>query len=305
MDKKIPIIIDLDTGIDDATAICLAVASEKFDIKLMTCSSGNTSALNSAQNTLDVLEFIKAPQIPVAVGSEDALVKNRDIFVAHGKSGIGDYKFPKNTRSLEKEDADTLLYKTLKESPEPISIACIGTITNIAKLLKNHGDIVPKIEQIIFMAASTEREKKGKTPYVGFNIGKDPEAAHIVVKSRVPLVIIPTELGKTCYLDWQEVYKTKNVNYVGAMLENIFRYYKDRQIKDGIAMYDSTALCYLIDPSMYEVKPAYIEIKFYDDVDTGIGVLDFEKTPNCLVCNNIDVKKFKNLYFKLIKKYKR
>ncbi len=304
MEKKIPLIVDLDTGIDDAAAIIIAVASKKFDIKLFTCSSGNTSAKNSAKNTLDVLEYINAPHIPVAVGCEDSLVKNREIFMAHGKRGIGDYVFPKNTRKLEKENAIDLIYKTLMESKVPVNMVCLGAITNIAKLISKHPETVHKINKIVFMASSTKKVVKGKTPYVGFNIGKDPEAAEVVVKSHIPLVIVPTELGKKCYLDWEEVFRTKNCGSAGALLENLYRYYKDRQVKDGIPTYDLTAICYLIDSTMYEVCPANIEIIYYADVDTGVGVIDFDKTANCLVCKDIDVSKFKSLYFKLLKKIK-
>lgn len=304
MEKRLPIIVDLDTGIDDAAALILAVASKKFDIKLCTCSGGNTTAKNSAQNTIDVLEYIDAPLIPVAVGSEDALVKNREIYMAHGKSGIGDYVFPKNSRKLEKRSAQELLLKTLLESLTTVDIVCLGAITNIAKLVKEHPEITHKINQVVFMASSTKKEEKGKTPYVGFNIGKDPEAAEFIVKSKIPLVIIPTELGKKCYLDWQEVYRTKNTGSAGALLENLYRYYNDRQIKNGIPTYDSTAMCYLIDQSIYETKPANIEIKYYEDAGTGVGVIDFNKTPNCLICSDIDEVKFKKLYFKLLKKIK-
>lgn len=304
MAKKIPIVIDLDTGIDDAAALILAVASKKFDIKLCTCSSGNTSAKNSAQNTLDVLEYIKAPHIPVAVGCEDALVKNRKIYEAHGKSGIGDFVFPENSRKLEKENAIDLLYKTIKESEDLIDIICLGAITNIAKLLTEHPDITYKIRQIIFMAASTKKVVRGKTPYVGFNVGKDPEAAEVIVGSSVPLVIIPTELGKKTYLSWEEVVKTKKSGNAGALLENLYRYYKDRQIKNGIPMYDSTAICYLIDPTMYNTVAAKIEIRHYADVDTGVGVIVHNQVPNCLICEDIDVEQFKKLYFKLLKKIK-
>jgi inosine-uridine nucleoside N-ribohydrolase len=180
----------------------------------------------------------------------------------------------------------------------------LGAITNIAKLIHNHGDIVYKIKELIFMASSTKEEVKGVTPYVGFNIGKDPEAAEVIVKSQIPLVIVPTELGKKCYLDWEEVVRTKNSGSAGALLENLYRYYKDRQIKNGIPTYDSTAIFYMIDSSMYTTVPANIEIKYYKDAGTGVGVIDYEGQTNCVICKDIDVEKFKNLYFKLLKKIK-
>ena len=96
--KKIPVIMNCDTGIDDAVAIMLALKSNKIDLKLITTDVGNIDPKQAAQNTLNVLELISAEDIKVAAGDGKCLEIERERFVAHGKTGLGEYEFEKNDR---------------------------------------------------------------------------------------------------------------------------------------------------------------------------------------------------------------
>ena len=103
--------------------------------------------------------------------------------------------------------------------------------------------------------------------------------------------------------------KTKNTNSTGAVLEYIFRSYKDRHVKNGIATHDGCAVAYMIDPSIFKVEEAFMEVKYFDEIDSGILVYTANKDlknkkPNVKVCTEVNVNKFKRLYFKLLKKCK-
>ena len=74
---KTNVILDVDTGIDDAVALMMAVKSEKLDIKLITTDVGNVEPVFSARNTLNVLDLIDAENIPVAKGDGKCFVKER------------------------------------------------------------------------------------------------------------------------------------------------------------------------------------------------------------------------------------
>ena len=154
------------------------------------------------------------------------------------------------------------------------------------------------------MAGSIEPTPKGVAPYPEFNISVDPEAAEIVFGAGIPMEIVPMEMGHTAYLDWQEVFKTKNLNFVGSVFEVMFRAYKDRHVKNGIAMHDGTAVAYMTNPELFKVSPVHTEIEYFDSVDTGIITMDFKKKPNAITCTEINIKKFKKLYFDLLKKCK-
>ena len=187
--SKIPVIINCDTGIDDAVALLMAVKSEKFDIKLITTDVGNVAPLNAAQNCLNVLELIGADDIPVVAGEGKCLEKERPRPQVHGNGGLGDYTFEENSRRITTGDAVEKMYEVLTSSEEKITIISLSPPTNIAKLLLKHKNIKNKIEKIVFMAGTTEEVEKNQMPYAEFNVSCDPEAAIVVLKSKIPIEI--------------------------------------------------------------------------------------------------------------------
>ncbi len=302
--SKIPVIINCDPGIDDAIALMMAEKSDKLDIKLLSTDVGNVSPLQAAKNCLNILELIDAKNIPVCFGDGKCFEVERERYVAHGKTGLGDYEFEKNDRRLLKGDAVDIIYKTLMESEQKITLLCLAPPTNIAKLLTKYPDCKDKIDRLVFMAGSLEDLKRGQVPYAEFNAACDPEAVEVLFDEKIEIDIVPMEMGHTAYLDWQEVFKTKNENQVGEVLEEIFRSYKDRHVKNGIAMHDGCAVAYLTNPELFKKKPVFAKVKYYDKISTGVMVLDFDKKPNAEACTEINVKKLKKLYFKCLKKCK-
>ena len=139
-------------------------------------------------------------------------------------------------------------------------------------------------------------------PYPEFNAACDPEAAEVLMKSNLKIEIVPMEMGHTAYLDWQEVFKTKNTNHTGEVLEIIFRSYKDRHVKNGIATHDGCAVAYVTNPKIFKVSDVFAKVKYFDKIATGIMTVDFNKKPNSKVCISMNIKKFKKLYFKCLKK---
>ena len=128
-------------------------------------------------------------------------------------------------------------------------------------------------------------------------------------KSKVPVDVVPMEMGHTAILTWQDVFKSKNMNSVGAVFEYMFRTYKDRHVKNGIATHDGCAVAYMIDPKIFEVKQMYAEVKYFKSIDSGVLLFDHTegpkaKKPNVTVCTKVNIKRFKKLYFKLLKKCK-
>ena len=302
--KKIPVIINCDTGIDDAVAIMLAVKSEALDIKLITTDVGNIKTKQAGQNTLNILELIGAPEIPVVAGEGKCLENERARVTVHGSTGMGEYKFEENNRKLIKGDAVEKIYETLMAAEEKVTIICISPPTNIAKLIIEHKDAVSKIERLVIMAGTIEEVAKNEMPYPEFNIACDPEAGEVVFKSKIPIEIVPMEMGHTAYLDYQDVFATKNENYTGSVLEVIYRSYRDRHVKNGIATHDGCAIAYVTNPEIFETDIVQAKVKFFDSIKTGILTMDFDKKPNCKTCTKINVKMFKKLYFKCLRKCK-
>lgn len=302
--NKLPVIIDADPGIDDAIALMIAIKSNKLDIKMLGASAGNIGIKDSSENCLSLLDMFDAPNILVCAGNKTPF--SRPSFgktAYHGHGGMGGYELEESTRPLSEEKSYEMMHKILEESNEKISIITLAPLTNIALLLKKYPKSAEKIDKIVIMGGSIE-EDGIKTPYAEFNIASDPEACEFVLNSSVPKVIIPMELGHSAYLTWQEVFFTKRTNLTGEILEIIYRGYKDRHVKNGIATHDATALCYLTNPEIFETKPMNVFVKYFDEIKSGVIICNEAKETNALVATKIDIPAFKKIYFKSLKKCK-
>ena len=293
---KKPIILDVDTGIDDAVAIAMATYSNKLDVKLITTICGNLSVNEVTKNTLNFLQAINKKKIPVAIGENKPLEREKDNSIqAHGKKGLGKYKFPPCTLKPEKENAVEKMYEVITKSKEKVVIIALGPLTNIAKLLLTYPDAKDNIDYILISGGLLHDNKKN--PYLGFNVMQDPESARYVMKSGEKFIIVPSNHGHTAFLTPEEVEETKVTNKTGEMLEYIFRSYKDRHVKVGIATHDPCAVMYVAHPEIFKKELMYVHIRFLEKQQTGVIDFDTHKEPNTKVATEINVKKFKKLYF--------
>ena len=121
---------------------------------------------------------------------------------------------------------------------------------------------------------------------------------------------IEAMIGGSIHFDSARVEAIKNMNSVGAVFEYMFRSYKDRHVKNGIATHDGCAVAYMIDPKIFEIKKMYAEVKYFKSIDSGVLLFEntddekSKKKPNVTVCTKVNIKRFRRLYYKLLKKCK-
>ncbi len=304
-DKKIDIIIDTDPGVDDAIALLYAFKSERFNIKLISSAGGNGPIENITSNAIHITELFNE-EIPVVEGSPTPLVRPAKYATkAQGKSGLGDYSYNKKKlkhHPVEGEACD-VIYQTLKSSKTKTSIISIGPMTNLAKMIQKYPDCKKYIKQIIFESGT--KEKIYGKPYKSFNVGYDPEAAEVVFKSGIKLVMVPMELGHFAYLDHNDIKRFKKANKIGKIYAKMFKGYHDYHVgKLGAAVHDVCTIYYLTHPEYIKTEKAFIEIKYYktNTDDYGYVDIDFNKKPNATVCVDLDINMFKYDLFEALEK---
>ncbi|WP_326725554.1 MULTISPECIES: nucleoside hydrolase [unclassified Streptomyces] len=186
--QPIPVIIDCDTGVDDALALLFAVRHPGLDLRAVTCVAGNTDVDGVVRNTLTVLEQAGAPDIPVARGAERPLIEPlRTARHVHGQDGMGDLGLPAPSRVPVDVDAVTLLRREILASPRPVTLIPTAPLTNIALLLRTHPEVIANIERIVFMGGAVATGNA--TPVAEFNVWHDPEAAAILLTAGVPITM--------------------------------------------------------------------------------------------------------------------
>lgn len=303
-----PLIIDTDPGIDDAAAITLLVDEPAFDIKLIASVSGNVGIGHTTNNALKLLTFL-GRGIPVARGAAAPLMRdNRFATEAHGKSGMGSFEFPEPDDSLLTEDNAVLEErKVLMESTEPVTILTLGPLTNIALLLATFPEVKSHIERIVSMGGSTERGNIGV--YGEFNISVDPEAAKMVFRSGLPITMVGLDIGRKAHLIPNDLDDLEAAGEVGKMVGSLFRSYDGGHIEEGIKMYDPSAAMVLIEPELFTMRSAFVDVEISSPITLGATAVDYDgilsKEKNSDVCVDVDVDGFRKSFVDRISRVQR
>jgi len=182
------VILDVDTGVDDALAILLACRSPSMDVRAITCVAGNAEVDQVLANTLKVLDAADAPAIPVARGMSRPLVEPaRPARHVHGEDGMGDLDLPPPRRAAVEVHAIELLRATLAAASEPITLIPLGPLTNIAVLVRMYPELLRRLDRIVLMGGAAA--VGNATAAAEFNVWHDPEAAAIVLDCGVPVTM--------------------------------------------------------------------------------------------------------------------
>ena len=305
--SKRPIIIDTDPGIDDALAIAIALFSEELDVKLITTVAGNVSLENVTLNTLRLLHFF-GKDVPVAKGAaEPLIVEFVDASNVHGKTGMEGYDFPEPKQELLLEEhAVNAMRRVIMESPEPVTLVPIATLTNIALLFAMYPEVKTNIREIVMMGGSATRGNKGVMSE--FNIATDPEAAQMVFQCGLPIVMAGLDVGLKALVLPEDSEEIKKMNKTGDMAYHLFKRYRGGSFGTGLKMYDSCAIAYLLCPELFEVVETYVGVELHGTMTAGCTVVDLRgylhKEPNAKVCMDNDGEKFRAWFKEAISKCK-
>ena len=177
MTDRIPMILDVDTGIDDSLALLLACATPEIELIAATCVGGNVPARQVAQNTLAVLELAGFARVPVALGRESPLIK--ELATAedtHGGKGLGHAELPPPSRDLDRRSAAELIVEEVRARPGQVALVTLGPLTNIALALDRE-PALPRLLRGWTLMGGAYGVPGNTTATAEWNIFVDPEAA--------------------------------------------------------------------------------------------------------------------------------
>jgi pyrimidine-specific ribonucleoside hydrolase len=276
-----PLIIDTDPGIDDAFAIAVAAASPEVDLLAVTTVFGNVALPKTTANALRLLELCGRPEVPVAAGADRPLVhptphRASEVHGDDGLSGAAD-TLPVTARGADRRPAVELMADLLRAATEPVTIAPIGPMTNVALLLAVHPELKPKIGRIVAMGGSA---KGGNTTAAAeFNVWSDPEAAHrVLAEEDVPTVLVPLDLTHRCAVDaaWLERLDAggKVAKGLAALTPSYRATYRRQLGIDGMVLHDAIALAEAISPGILRTTPCPVEVDCSHGPGRGATIID-------------------------------
>jgi purine nucleosidase len=175
----IPLILDVDTGIDDSLALLYVAASPEAELVAVTCVGGNVDARQVERNTRAVLELAGRSDVEVALGRERPLVRPVETTPeTHGPQGLGYAELPPATRPLSDRNAVDLLIAEARRRPGEITLVTCGPLTNLALAVLREPEL-PRLLRGWVLMGGAYRHPGNTAPTTEWNIHCDPDAAKI------------------------------------------------------------------------------------------------------------------------------
>ena len=275
------IIIDTDPGQDDAVAILLALASPELEVLGITAVAGNVPLPLTEKNARIICELARRTDIPVFAGCDAPLA--RKLVTAehvHGKTGLDGIALPDPTMKLQATHAVDFIIEALRTHPTgSITLCPLGPLTNIATAFQRAPDIIPRIAEVVLMGGACF-EVGNITPSAEFNIYVDPEAADIVFKSAVPLVVMPLDVTHSALTsrDWVEGMRslgTEAGRAVAGWTDFFERFDTAKYGTSGAPLHDPCVIAYLIRPDLFGGRHINVVIETRGDYTIGMTVADW------------------------------
>ena len=276
------IIIDTDPGQDDAVAILLALASpEDLDVLGIVAVAGNVPLDLTQKNARIVCELAGKTDVLVFAGCDRPL--GRPLVTAehvHGKTGLDGPDLPEPTMPLQDQHGVDFIIDTLRHEPaNTVTLCVLGPLTNIATAFQKAPDVVGRVQQIVLMGGAYF-QVGNITPTAEFNIYVDPQAADIVFKSGLDIVVMPLDVTHKALVttprnDAFRALGTPAGIAVAQMTDFFERFDKEKYGSTGAPLHDPCVTAYLIAPELFYGRHINVEIEVESELTMGMTVADW------------------------------
>lgn len=303
------VILDVDTGTDDAVALMVAALSPELDLIGATTVVGNCPRVICTENTLRVFDHIGI-QVPVYSGMDEPLV--RPDFPRSGPSVVhGDYlDLPPSRSRAEADHAVTWLIETYLASDDDITLVPVGPLTNVAMAIRQAPAILAKIPELVIMGGAHHIGNRSAS--AEFNIWVDPEAARVVVNCGRPMRMVPLDATHKALISLEDCRRLRQLNtpaatsaatFVERRIQGYSRYQPMRE-PDTAPVHDALAVCAIIEPAIITTEFIHVDVETNGELTDGRTVCDFGRrsgrAPNVHFAVDVDTALFKEMLFEIL-----
>ncbi|GCF94371.1 ribosylpyrimidine nucleosidase [Enterococcus florum] len=293
------IILDLDTGIDDALALAYVLGQEA-ELIGVTTTFGNVLVERATENTLDLLDLFGNETIPVFEGAAHpwGATKYRlsDLVLrVHGQNGLGNVALPRSKRKKELQTGSQFLIEAAKQYGQDLILVATGPMTNLAEAIQLEKAAIETIGRIVIMGGALT-VPGNSTKFAEANIYNDPLAANYVLESGIPVTIVGLDVTLKTLISGAPIRAWKqSETFAGKVMAQMAEYYYTNEYENqdiGGAMHDPLAAAIALDPALAtHLLPINLTVETAGVsagrmIGTLPGLLETEK--NAQVCLDID-----------------
>jgi purine nucleosidase len=299
------IIIDTDPGQDDAVAILLALASPELEVLGLTVVAGNVPLSRTVLNARKILELAGRTDVPIYAGCSRPI--RRPLITAehvHGPTGLDGPSLPEPTVAIKEPHAVDFLIDSLRAAEAgEITLVTLGPLTNVALALIKAPDIAAKVKEIVMIFGSFS-EAGNITPAADFNNYVDPEASEVVLKSGIPLVMLPMDVTHQCLSTRERLERIRALgNRCAVATAEMLTFSEHFDIEkygwEGAPLHDPCAIAYLLKPELFAGRLVNVEVETASPLTVGMSVVDWwhvtDRPRNAQFMRSVDVPAFYEL----------
>ena len=188
------VILDVDTGIDDALAIAFLLGKKEVDVIGITTCFGNVTVQTATENTLNLLHLLGRDDIKVYPGA-DRPWSGREWIIGehlhriHGYNGIGNVELDRSLNEAEKITAWQFMAESARRYGDELMLICVGPLTNLANAIRLDKEAIASCQRITLMDGALT-VSGNISPYAEANVYNDSEAAEYVLSSGIDVNMI-------------------------------------------------------------------------------------------------------------------
>lgn len=276
--SKPQLLIDTDPGVDDALAILMAHAHA--DVSGLTIAAGNVGLRHTVRNARTLVDLVGMPT-PIFAGCPTPLVRmpEEDAVHVHGTDGLGDIGFAEPKAVASGEHAVQAILRLTREQPG-LTLVALGPLTNLALAVRLDPSLPQRVKRLVIMGgAVTGLGNTGKIP-AEFNIGFDPEAAHVVFEAFPAFDLVDWEVVlRHAFTDEEFDGWLAAGDERATFFEQVFRTARSFNLKHGrrgIIAADALAMAVAIDPDMVtRSESRHVAVEMDGRLTRGATVVDW------------------------------
>jgi purine nucleosidase len=289
MPKKV--LLDVDPGIADAMALCLAVFDPTVEIVAITSVGGNVPAPIAAKNLQAIIEFLDPPRLPrLGMGSEPDEPPPKDFRHICGIDGLGGTPLPV-AELRSQHPAEKVICDTIRSDPENVMILCLGPLTNIARAIARDPEL-PQLIRHLYITGGSIAGRGNVSPCAEFNMFADVQAAHAVFHAPCTKTLVPLDVTNQIMFTLRHWNRLPKETYkLGQLLRSMilpaFNAYRQCYALEGIHLHDLITYTVMTHPEWFETREMAADIELEGHLTRGMTVFDLRNVPEWP--NNIDV----------------
>ncbi|MCX2727697.1 nucleoside hydrolase [Thermomicrobium sp. 4228-Ro] len=296
----IPVLLDVDTGVDDALALAMAVMLDELSLIAVTTVAGNVDVQRATSNTRRVLDWLGAIAVPVARGAAQPLLRpHRDARAVHGEDGLGGAHLPV-VRSGPVIDASApeIIVRTARRYRGALRLVCLGPLTNLAIAVRLEPQLPEYVERLIVMGGAFT-VPGNVTPTSEFNVWSDPEAASIVAGAGFRMIWVGLDVTREVRLEREHRDGLVGLETPAAkLLIETTRWWLDRPNTDHFILHDPLALAVAAQPELVDGPRARVIVDTRSGPTLGRTDYTMEEGGASVVARSVNRDRFFALFWR-------